>query len=427
MRGPIFLLVAIVLLASWRPVPADAAEQTVTDAPWFSAPPRPPAVQLYFFWSGDCPHCLQARPFVESLEARFPWILVHSLEVIDYPENRDRFEHLAALAGTTPRSVPTFIWCGQHRSGFADAQGSGVALLAELAACYRERYGETPSGLDVQTGQDAQQIPWLGGIDVDSYSLPTLALMLGALDAFNPCAFFVLLFLLSLLVNTRSRSRMLLVGTVFVLCSGLVYFAFMAAWLNLFQVLGGAPLINLVAGLVALVFGLLNIKDWAGLDKGPSLGISATHKASLFTRMRGLLDTERLPAVLAGTLTLALAANTYELLCTAGLPMVFTRVVTLRQLPELQYYGYLALYNLVYVLPLAGIVGLFVATMGRRKLQTSEGRFLKLLSGIMMGGLGLLLLVAPEWLFDPLTAIGLIVVALLTSLGVHRLARWSDR
>jgi len=118
-------------------------------------------------------------------------------------------------------------------------------------------------------------------------------------------------------------------------------------------------------------------------------------------------------------MALALAANSYEVLCTMGLPMVFTRILTLEQLSASQYYGYLVLYNLVYVSPLAIIVGLFVASMGRRKLSEGEGRFLKLLSGAMMGGLGLVLVSSPEQLTNPLRATLLIVATVLVTFGVH--------
>jgi hypothetical protein len=263
------------------------------------------------------------------------------------------------------------------------------------------------------------EIPWLGSLDPPGYSLPVMAVVLGSLDAFNPCAFFVLLFLLSLLVNSRSRKRMLLIGGLFVTVSGLVYFAFMAAWLNLFQLLGGVQAITLAAGLIAVAIGLINIKDYFRMRQGLSLSLTEDHKSRLFNRMRRLLGTDHTPTLLLGTLALAVAANSYELLCTMGLPMVFTRILTLEQLPALQYYAYLALYNLVYVMPLVIIVGLFVVTMGRRKLSEAEGRFLKLLSGVMMGGLGLVLVISPDLLSQPLLAIVLIVAAIAVSLAVQ--------
>jgi hypothetical protein len=216
---------------------------------------------------------------------------------------------------------------------------------------------------------------------------------------------------------------MLLIGGLYVSVSGLVYFSFMAAWLNLFKLLEGVKAITVIAGLLAVVIGLLNIKDYFWLRRGVTLGLSGSQRSQLFKRMRGLLAADRLPTLVLGTLALAAAANSYELLCTMGLPMVFTRILTLEQLPALQYYGYLALYNLVYVLPLAIIVGLFVATMGRHKLSESGGRFLKLLSGCMMGLLGLVLLAAPEVLSQPLLTILLILASIALALLIRRITR----
>jgi hypothetical protein len=90
-----------------------------------------------------------------------------------------------------------------------------------------------------------------------------LTLVLAGLDAFNPCAFFVLLFLLSMLAHQKSRKRMLLIGGVFVLVSGLMYFAFMAAWLNVFQLFGHLAWVTLAAGALAVFVGAVNVKDFS--------------------------------------------------------------------------------------------------------------------------------------------------------------------
>ena len=133
--------------------------------------------------------------------------------------------------------------------------------------------------------------------------------------------------------------------------------------------------------------------------------------------------TSSLPSILIGTITLALAANAYELLCTAGFPMVFTRILTLNELSPTAHYLYLALYNVVYILPLLAIVVLFVVTLGARKLSEDEGRILKLLSGLMMFGLGIVLLAAPDLLNQPLIALILIAIALIVTAGVVRWRR----
>jgi hypothetical protein len=262
------------------------------------------------------------------------------------------------------------------------------------------------------TGQNNVTVPGIGNIDAARLSLPVFTVIIAALDGFNPCAFYVLFFLLSLMIHARSRKRMLMMGGVFVFVSGLVYFLFMSAWLNLFLLVGRLFFITAAAGVVALIVSMINIKDFFFFKKGVSLVIPESAKPRLFERMRGLLKSGSAVSLLGGTAVLATAANSYELLCTAGFPMVFTRVLTLRHLPPLENYLYLALYNAVYVLPLAGIVVIFTVTLGAHKLTEWEGRKLKLVSGLMMFCLGMLLLVSPKLLNNALAATLLLVIAL---------------
>jgi hypothetical protein len=269
----------------------------------------------------------------------------------------------------------------------------------------------------------AVALPFVGDLAVSSLSLPVLTLVIAGLDAFNPCAFFVLMFLLSLMVHAQSRRRMLLIGGVFVLFSGLIYFVFMAAWLNIFLLVGEMALITTLAGIVAVVIGGINVKDFFWFKQGVSLSIPESAKPSLYQRTRALLKASSLPAMLAGTVVLALAANSYELLCTSGFPMVYTRALTLNDLAPAAFYGYLALYNVIYVLPLLIIVTFFTARFGAHKLTEREGRVLKLLSGLMMAFLGVLLIVAPDQLSQVTTAL----ILLAAALTITAIFAWIDR
>jgi len=374
------------------------------------------AVDLHVFWSLRCPHCLKALPELRQMAAEHPWLHLHDYEITQSPTNLQRFQDMALAHGETAQAVPTLFYCGHMEVGWPDAAVQQAELLARLEAC---RQGTAAIPPTVET---TLNLPLLGEIRLADLSLPVLTILLAGLDAFNPCAFFVLLFLLSLLTHQHQRSRMLLIGGIFVLCSGVLYFAFMAAWLNVFLVVGNLAWITAAAGALALLIGALNLKDYFAFPHGPSLSISAERQADLFQRGRRLVQSGHLPTMLATTLLLAGVANFYELLCTAGFPMVFTRLLTLREQDVAQHYAYLLLYNLIYILPLLLIVLAFVRTLGSRKLSEREGRLLKLLSGLMMFGLGLLLVIAPEQLDNPRQALLLPLAAVaLTAL----IARWT--
>lgn len=389
------------------------------DKPWIQpGADGQPEVQLYFFWSLTCPHCTAAHPHVAAIPQGRPWVRLHEFELSGGKENINRFEALAARAGGEPEGVPTFIFCGEMLSGWDSPEGMGAELTRRLDACRARSAGGVPEAAPVAAEQI--ELPFVGSVNAADLSLPALTLVLAGLDAFNPCAFFVLLFLLSMMAHQKSRSRMLLIGGIFVMVSGLMYFAFMAAWLNVFQIFGHLAWVTLAAGALALFVGLVNVKDFFWFEKGLSLSIPESKKPDIFRRARAILAADHLPAMLAATGFLAIAANFYELLCTAGFPMVFTRLLTLADLSVAGRYGYLAAYNLIYVTPLAAIVVVFSRSLGARKLTEEEGRLLKLMSGLMMLGLGGLLLLAPERMSQAGVSFGLMAVALLLTWVARR-------
>jgi thiol-disulfide isomerase/thioredoxin len=388
MNHKAILLFFVLLLA------AAAAAENVSDE----------RVLVHFFYSKGCPHCSAERPFLEKLESEYPWLKVEYLDV-GQAGNANLYVDMAEECGGTAQGVPGTFICGEMIVGYGSDEIHGARIRQKILEC-RGRNTDSQEGQceDADKDETSVSLPLFGEVAASSMSLPVFTIVLGGLDGFNPCAFFVLFFLLSLLIHAKSRARMLLIGGVFVFFSALIYFIFMAAWLNLFLMIGQISAITTLAGIIALFVGAVNVKDFFWFKKGLSLSIPDSAKPKLFTRMRQLMKASELPSMLLGTIVLAVAANTYELLCTAGFPMVYTRVLTLSNLSTLDYYLYLALYNLVYVVPLMSIVAVFTYTLGSRKLKEEEGRSLKLMSGNMMLSLGLILVFAPELLNNILTA-----------------------
>lgn len=398
-----------------------------------------PQVQLYFFWTLTCPHCGEAHPHIEAIPATRPWVRLHALELMRSPENARRYQAMAAALGQEAASVPAFLFCGEMHVGWRNDATTGAYLRQRLDDCHARVLRRAHPPLDQAAEQPDKlagiphaprpllqanasdlplELPILGALDASSLSLPMLTLVLAGLDAFNPCAFFVLLFLLSMMAHQKSQARMLVIGGVFVTVSGIMYFSFMAAWLNIFQLLGHVAWVTFAAGVLAVFVGVVNVKDFFLFGKGLTLSIPESRKPDIFRRARDILNAESLSAMLLATLFLAIAANFYELLCTAGFPMVYTRLLTLADLSMAGRYGYLAAYNLIYVVPLALIVVAFARTLGARRLSEREGRLLKLMSGLMMLGLGSLLLFAPEMI----NRVGVAFVLMAVAVGITWLA-----
>jgi len=416
----VIALLRVLALALLFAVPAHAT--AAEDGPTGSGADGQVQIQVYFFWSLACPHCMAAHPLIAAIAQARPWVTLHALEVSREPENLRRYETMVRALGEEAAAVPAVIFCGEMHVGWEGDEVTGALLRQRLDAC-RGKVGGEPQATTAPSPLATIRLPLVGAVDPGSLSLPMLTLVLAGLDAFNPCAFFVLLFLLSMMAHQKSRARMLAIGGVFVTISGLMYFAFMATWLNVFQLFGHLAWVTLAAGALAVFVGAVNVKDFFWFEKGLTLSIPEAKKPDIFRRTRAILAADRLPAMLAATVVLAIAANFYELLCTAGFPMVYTRLLTLAEVSPAGRYAYLAAYNMVYVMPLAAIVAAFAGTLGARKLSEREGRLLKLMSGVMMLGLGALLLLAPERVSQVGIAFGLMAIAVLVTAIAARITR----
>ncbi len=337
------------------------------------------------FTRDGCPHCADAKIFLGNLQLRYPRLEIRYHEVSGDQAALERLLSLSERHGVSRPGVPSFLVCDAFYAGFAEAAGSGDWIEAQVSgrSAQQDYRIETPFGI-----YSLQQL-----------GLPLFTVVIGLIDGFNPCAMWVLLFLLSILVNIRDRRRIVLIAGTFVLVSGLVYFAFMAAWLNLFLLIGFARWLQIGMALLALAIGAVHIKDFFAWGQGFSLSISDRARPGLYARVRAVLHAQNLGAALVGVILVAILVNLIELLCTAGLPALYTQLLTLNELPLASYYVYLGLYNLAYVFDDALMVAAAVFTLQKFKLQTRQGRWLKLISGSVVAILGLLLLAAPELLF----------------------------
>ena len=237
------------------------------------------------------------------------------------------------------------------------------------------------------------QLDFLGRtISLDDVGLPLFALTMGLLDGFNPCSMWVLLLMISILAPLNDRKRMLAIAGTFVLVEGIAYFLFMAAWLNLFLFVGVSRVSQLIVAAIAILAGLINVKDFFAFGRGFSLSIPERAKPGIYQRMRGLLHAPTIGAAVVAAAVLAVLVQFVEFLCTSGFPALFTRILTLRSLDTASYYGYMLLYMLAYMADDIIVLGAGVVLLSRQRLQEKQGRWLKAISGLVMIGLGIYLI-----------------------------------
>ncbi|WP_404308425.1 glutaredoxin family protein [Neorhodopirellula lusitana] len=408
-----------------------------------------------------CPRCADAKVFIRGLKQRWPAIQFRIHEVDVDAVARARWDALCRGAGSAP-GLPTIDFGGHVIIGYRGDDTTGAELeelIGRKARVQAEAptqpdpsaraqvwMGPVSSLLDVlqvsnvpdsdavsndvddadfdqewvlpdeatedETGladvnveststaspEEVIDVPVFGELKVRDLGMPLFSFLVGLVDGFNPCAMWVLVFLLSVLVNIKDRRKIILIAGTFVLVSGMAYFAFMAAWLNLFLLIGIARPVQIVLGVLGLVIGVVNVKDFFAFKKGVSLSIPESKKPGLYRRVRQIVDAKYLTVAISGAIALAVVVNMIELLCTAGLPALYTQILTLQELPPWQNYAYLTIYITAYMLDDAVLLTIVVATLSHRKLQEREGRWLKLLSGLVILALGLVMIFRPELL-----------------------------
>jgi len=384
-------------------LPAAAMASPAPPAP---APAAAPAPDIEVFVREGCPHCAEAKVFLEALARERPQarILIRDLQQDAQAVARLR-ELLARYPGMSP-GVPAFHVGGELLVGFSGPETTGVRLRqlldgaaaaappAAAADCKIEAPEPCATPVGAQVGY--VEVPWIGRIDIEALGLPLFTVAIGLLDGFNPCSMWVLILMMSMLAAVGDRRRMLAIAGTFVLVQGIAYYAFLAAWLNVFLLIGISRASEVVLGLIALAAGLVHVKDFFAFGRGLTLSIPAAAKPGIYQRMRALIHERSLAVAIAGTVVLGILVQIVELLCTSGLPALYTRILTLRNLDAWHYYGYIGLYIVMYMIDDVLILGVGVVTLSQKRLQEKEGRFLKLLSGAIMLLLGIYLIFVPH-------------------------------
>ncbi|MDO8262735.1 MAG: glutaredoxin domain-containing protein [Gallionella sp.] len=359
-----------------------------------------------------CPHCARAEAFLTALKHEQPELKIVIRDVLKEPAALEQLIRIAKNQGVATVSVPAFAVGGQLIIGFSDEAATDQLIRARLAqthtqgrkpadaspGCKSDDSQPCEAGAPIPANkQEAFAVNFFGRkVSLDQVGLPLFTLAMGLLDGFNPCSMWVLILMISLLAPMNNRSRMFAIAGTFVAVQGLAYFVFMAAWLNLFLLVGLSRVSEIIIATIALLAGAINLKDFWAFGWGVSLSIPAAAKPGIYARMRRILQAENLAAAILGTVTLAILVQIVEFMCTSGFPALFTRILTLQQLDSLSYYGYLLLYDLAYMLDDVIVLTIGVITLSQRRLQEKEGRWLKLISGLVMVGLGVYLLLIPH-------------------------------
>lgn len=349
-------------------------------------------ITLTLYHGEECPHCVVERAFLNDLKKETPDLEVIEFEVWHSEANRKLFQEALDKFGVKSPGVPFTIVGDKYLIGFDSPEGLGQTIrqMIDDSAVSLPSGGET-------TGEVISH-PLFGKINIQETALPFLTIVLGTLDGFNPCSMWSLLVLLTLVIATGSRRKVWLVGSVFIITSAVSYFLFMTAWLNAFVFLDYLAFTRVIVGLIAVTAGAISIKEFFTF-KPNTCEVSSPEKQQKITeKIKKILQSPSTLAIVLGVMGVAFSVNLIELLCSLGIPVVFTKTLAMHNLAVWKYYVYIGLYDFFYMVD--DIIVLLIAGFSMKffHLNSRYSRYSRLAAGILMLLLGLAFLIKPELL-----------------------------
>jgi len=365
-------------------------------------------VTVHLFSAHGCYHCRLEKEFLTELLTRYPQVRLMEYEISANPENQKLLRLVAQKLNVQVAGVPFTVIGEQTFLGWLGEETTGAAITAAVEKCLAgpcvdvvgnlaNARTEPPPAVEPAVPTTIT-LPVFGEIRTRDVSLPLFTIMMGAVDGFNPCAMWVLVFLIGLLLGMEDRRRMWLLGSAFIVASAGIYFLFMVAWLNLLMFLGLIFWVRLLVGIVALMAGFYNLREYFLNQPGICKVASSRRRQKVFEKLKQITQQQYLWLALSGIILLAFMVNLVELICSASLPVVYLQVLTLNDLPTWQYYLYILLYIFVFMLDDLIVFGVAMTTLQLTGLTGKFSRFSHLLGGLAMLAVGLLLIFKPEWL-----------------------------
>ena len=239
-----------------------------------------------------------------------------------------------------------------------------------------------------------------GVVSLKDVSLPIFTIILGLIDGFNPCAMWILIFLITMMFSMKDRKKMWILGFTFIFTSGFVYLCFMLSWLSLASFLGSVVLVRFLISVFAVLFGMVNIhRFFKSLNS--DIGCDVTNKdkrLKIMERIKKIVSEKSFLLSLLGIMILAFSVNLIELLCSLGIPVMFTNILAMNDLSGVKYSIYIGLYLIFFLID---DILVFVIAMKTLKIKGISNKYTKyshLIGGIIMVLLGILMVLKPEWL-----------------------------
>ena len=373
-------------------------------------------VNLYLFHGDGCPHCAKEREYLKEIEKEYDDVNIHLYEVWYDTDNQELMEKVKKELNSSTNYVPLTIIGDKYTVGFND--NTKLMIKNNIEKCLKEDCedvvgnvlaGKTANETTIKKEVKEQKkdkedsikdLPILGKVDVKKVSLQIMSAVIGLVDGFNPCAMWVLVFLISMLLGTKDRKKMWILGLTFLFTSAFIYLLFMVAWLNVAIKMNTVIWLRITIAIIAIIAAFINLKSfYKSLKKDTGCEVVDSKKRkNIIEKIKKFTLEKSLILGLLGVMTLAVSVNFIELACSAGLPLLFTQILALNNLSKLSYMFYIIIYIFFFLIDDIIVFVIAMFTLKITGISNKYSKYSHLIGGIIMLLIGLLMIIKPEWL-----------------------------
>lgn len=344
-------------------------------------------INLYLFHGAECPHCAEEREWLEKITDEYKdYVNIYTYEVWHDKDNSNLMKEVKEKFEVSRDAVPLTIIGEKYYIGFSDT------ISSQMENTIKEY-------IEIETNNNEIKVPILGTVNIKNVSIPLVAVVLGFIDGFNPCAMWILLFLINLLFGMKDKKKAWILGLTFLFISGLVYFLSM---FGINFVLGIAT-INWMKILIAtfiLVAGIFNLRKYlkARKEEAGCTVVDSKKRKKLITKMHNIIKSKSFVLSLIGIIALATTVNLIEMACSLGFPVVFNELLTVNSVTGIAKVIYLLIYILFYMIDDIVVFAISMFTLEATGITNKYNKLCTLISAIIMIIMGLLLILKPDWL-----------------------------
>lgn len=384
-------------------------------------------INIYMFEGKGCPHCAAEKKFLNEYSESHSNIKLYEYEVWYNKENQEYLKKVQEKLNNKESGVPytvigdkvvigfseyntkdqleNYINDALKNENYKDYVGEIVGVSSKYNTTEDVKSAKSKENISEMKKTDEKvenvDVPVLGKVNPKKVSLPLLAIVLGFVDGFNPCAMWILIFLITMLFNMKNKKRMWILGITFILTSGIVYLAFMVSWLNLATFISKLSIVRLLIASIAIIIGTWNLIKFTNSLSKKNEGcdvVDNKDRKKIMDKIKNITTEKKFIISLISIIILAASVNIIELMCSIGIPLLFTQILAMNNLSFIEYSFYLLLYIFFFLID--DLIVFFIAMITSKitVASTKYSKYSHLLGGIIMFIIGILLIIKPELL-----------------------------